>query len=361
MKFTSLVALAALYSAATFAKPVEVEGMGSTFEAAKRSAFRSAIERATGVLTISEQEISGYKLTRDYVGSYSSGWIADYEITDAVQDVNHNWIVKLRAEVRDSKIKTHSQRRNTMNGSVVHGQRQSDSLNSQLEQRDQGDRLLEVVFGSYPEHAYVINNGQTEFAINRLRQPYIDIEYSLSMSSAWLDALNAALSAVAIDEANCSTLSMVVANGAAKTASTQTKNLLGKVCGSEPDLRVFSKHSNNWFPRANSYYLADNRTLELINTYLQPASGQQHLGIQIEFLDGDGRPITSQCASVNNEMFVAYSQPHGVYNYNQLRQLSRPNIMGQNQMQGTLRIPIGNPHNIEDLAKIRLGVQKTCA
>ena len=52
-----LAAAALFYSAAVFSAEDNVESSGKTFEEAKRNGFRSAIERATGVLTISEQEV----------------------------------------------------------------------------------------------------------------------------------------------------------------------------------------------------------------------------------------------------------------------------------------------------------------
>lgn len=357
MKLISKLATALLlYSSATAAVQVTVDANGKTFEEAKKSAFKTAIERATGVLTISEQEVSGYRMTRDYIGSYSSGWIDQYEIIDAFQDVNGNWVVQLRAEVRDSKIKTHSQRRNTMNAQTVNGAQQSARLGTQTEQRNQGDRLLEVVLRSYPEHAYQVVQGQTNFQVGRSRESYVDIDYDITFSPTWIDSLKDALAAISIDEVQCNTLSMVIANGVATNNGNGTKNLAAKVCGKDPDLRVFSKNGSDWFPRAHNYYLSDDKTLVMLNNHLRAT----RLSLRIDLLTADNQKVESKCTYIGSERFVFYNEPKGTYNYNQIQNLSRPNFMGQNLLEGTIRYVLSNSSSIENVAQIKLSVQSSC-
>lgn len=360
MKILSKIAAAALlYSAAASAVEVTVDSYGSTFEEAKRGAFRQAIERATGVLTISEQEISGYQLTRDYVGSYSSGWINRYEVIEAGQEANGRWYVKMTADVRDSKIKMHSARRNTTNGSMVNGDLESTRLSTQLDQRSRGDQLLVTVLRSYPQHAYVINNGNTEFSINRVRQPYVDIKYNISMSTDWIDALKAALDAVAVDQNTCSLSTVRLVDALKKDRDRSVQKTVEKICGAEPDLVVFSQNSKDWEPKARSYYLSDLQTLTLINSYLRPAQGNQHFGLVIEFLNGNGAPVSQWCQRVENRFFIDYMKPTGVYNYNQKGQHFRPNIMGSNRWSDSVRVPI-SVGELEEVAKIKLSIQMTC-
>lgn len=361
MKTLSKVMAAALfYSAAAGAVQVDVESQAATFEEAKRSAFKQAIERATGVLTISEQEVSGYRMTRDYIGSYSSGWINNYQILEAYQLENGRWYLRMTADVRDSKVKMHSARRNTMNGQVVNGQLESDRLNSQIDQRNQGDQLLSVVMRSYPENAYVINQGQTEFAVGRIRNPYIDIPYDITMSQEWVASLKDALSAVAVDEKQCNTLSMVTANGISQNSGNGTKRLASQVCGNEPDVRVFIKHSGDWFPKVYNYYLPDEAMLRSLNSYLQPNVGRPFLAIKVDMQDGAGKTFDSRCTKIDAERFVYYNDPRGSHNYNEFKTRSRPNFMGQNLWQGTLRLNLSNAYEIENLSKIKLSIQNSC-
>lgn len=358
--FFGIFTAALIFSAAAFSADVEVEGTGKTFEDAKRSAFRQAIERATGMLVISEQEVSGYKMTKNYIGSYSSGWIENYQITDAFQDVNGNYIVYMKAVVRDSKIKSRTAQRNTLSGPTFDGQKQADILDSKINQRNSGDKLISHVMSSYPEFAYIINNGQTEFALGRRREPYVDIDFTIGFSNSWIESFKESLAFSAIDSTQCNTLSMVVADGVGKKSSTAVKNLANNVCGADPDIRVYSKTAGNWFPKADGYYFPDEQTLRAINQKLKPDIGRQYVAVSIELLDGAGAVLDRRCTRVDNSILITYDQPKGAYNYNQMQHLVRPNIMGQNQLNGTFRVHLRTPAEIADVSRIRLGIQEIC-
>ena len=89
--------------------------------------------------------------------------------------------------------------------------------------------------------------------------------------------------------------------------------------------------------------------------------GQQHVGLVVDMLNASGDVIDSRCARINNELFVFYEKPKGAYNLRDIRTDSRPSIMGQNNVYGTLRVHIKDKDQLQDLAKIKLSVQKTCS
>jgi hypothetical protein len=245
---------------------------------------------------------------------------------------------------------------------IVNGQRLQAQLESQLDQRDSGDMLLGTVLSSYPDNAYIVNAGQTEFKIDRQRKPYVEIPYNIVMSKFWVEAMDEALGLVAVDSSKCNTLSMSVADAVTtgRTAGTGVRKLAGSVCGNSPDIRVFYKPAGNFFPVSNGYYFADDQTLSLINAELQTPIGQQHIGLRVDMLAADGSIIDSRCAKINNELFVDYALPAGAYNLNKKRQLLRPNILGQNNVYGVLRLHINSVEQMDELVKIKLNVQKTC-
>ena len=88
--------------------------------------------------------------------------------------------------------------------------------------------------------------------------------------------------------------------------------------------------------------------------------GQQHIGLRIDLLDAGGNIIDSRCARINNERFIRYERPAGTYNLRDRYTNSRPNIFGQENVYGTLRINIHSGQQLEDLAKIQLNIQETC-
>jgi hypothetical protein len=170
------------------------------------------------------------------------------------------------------------------------------------------------------------------------------------MSLFWIEALNEALGLVAIDSNKCNTLIMAVAQGINRANTRLGKEL----CGSDPDIRVAK---SNW--TSEGYYFPDIETLHMINNELR-TEGQQHIGLRVDLLDAGGNIIDSRCARINNERFIRYERPAGTYNLRDRYINSRPSIFGQENVYGTLRVGVRTTQQLEDLAKIKLTVQRTC-
>jgi hypothetical protein len=331
---------------------IEKQCEGSSIEEAKRSCFSSAIEQVVGQIIVSDLEVSGDRITKDNVAQYSAGYIDDYVIQKQQQDDHGWWHLKMSITIASSKI---AQRKISRGErvDVVDGLKARDQIESQLEQRADGDALIGQVLSSYPENAYVINSGQTEFKVSNLRQAYVDIPYSITMSRPWVEALNEALDVVAVNTAKCNKLTMVVMQGI-----NRGNTKLGKdICGSEPDVRVSFKAG--LFSDTNGYYFPDIETLHMINNELR-TEGQQHIGLSVDLLDAGGNIIDSRCVRINNERFIRYERPVGTYNLRDRYTNSRPSIFGQENVYGTLRVGIRTTQQLEDLAKIKLTVQRTC-
>jgi hypothetical protein len=331
---------------------IEKQCEGYSIEEAKRSCFSSAIEQVVGQVIVSDLEVSGDRITKDNVAQYSAGYIDDYVIQKQQQDDHGWWHLKMSITIASSKI---AQRKISRGEriDIVDGVKARDQIESQLEQRAEGDALIGQVLSSYPENAYVINSGQTEFKVSNLRQAYVDVLYSITMSRPWIEALNEALAVVAVDTAKCNKLTMVLLKGVSR-ANTK----LGKdTCGSEPDVRV--SYKAGLFSDTNGYYFPDIETLYMINNELR-TDGQQHIGLRVDLLDAGGNVIDSRCARINNERFIRYERPAGTYNLRDRYTNSRPSIFGQENVYGTLRVGIKTTQQLEDLAKIKLTVQRTC-
>ena len=335
----------------------QTECEGYSLAEAKQQCFNTAIEQVVGQVIVSDLESSRDSITRDTIGQYSAGYIDDYVIHQQSQD-EHGWYhLKMTVTVASSKIAQRKSSRGERTN-VVDGDRAMTSIESQLEQRRRGDALIGQVLASYPENAYVVNSGQTEFNISRLRESYVDIPYSINMSQPWLEAFNEALGLVAVDASKCSSLSMSVATGIKRSrTSPGVGRIADSVCGSDPDIRVINKLG--LFASADGYYFADIETLHVVNDELR-TEGQQHIGLRVDLLDAGGNVIDSRCARINNERFIRYDRPTGTYNLNDRYTNSRPNIFGQENVYGTLRISIKNTQQMQDLAKIKLNIQRTC-
>ena len=331
---------------------IEKQCEGYSIEAAKKSCFESAIEQVVGQVIVSDLEVSGDRITKDNVAQYSAGYIDDYVIQKQQQDDHGWWHLKMSITIASSKIAQRKMSRGER-VDIVDGLKARDQIESQLEQRADGDALIGQVLSSYPENAYVINSGQTEFKVSNLRQAYVDVPYSITMSRPWVDALNEALDIVAVNTAKCNKLTMVVAQGI-----NRGNTKLGKdICGSEPDVRVSLKAG--LFSDTDGYYFPDIETLHMINNELR-TEGQQHIGLRVDLLDAGGNIIDSRCARINNERFIRYERPAGTYNLRDRYINSRPSIFGQENVYGTLRVGVRTTQQLEDLTKIKLTVQRTC-
>ena len=370
MKHKLLVALGLVTSTLSHADIAKTSGAHPTvtiektcesysFESAKRSCFDSAIEQVVGQLIVSDLEVSGDVITKDTVASYSAGYIDDYVIKKQQRDELGWWRLEMSISVASSKI---AQRKITRgeHADLVNGLKARDIIDSQLDQRADGDHLLSTVLASYPENAYVINSGKTEFSVNRLRQAYVDVPYSITMSQPWLAAFAEALEAVAVNANTCTNLKSRFTKSLANTQvgiGDGVKRLSADACSNEPDLRMTVKR--DWFADTKAYYFADTNTIEMINSNLQ-TQGQQHIGLRVNMLDAGGNIIDSRCARINNELFIQYAKPRGTYNLRDMHTDSRPSIQGQSNVYGTLRVTIKNIQQLEDLAKIKLNIQQTC-
>ena len=331
---------------------IEKQCEGYSIEEAKRSCFSSAIEQVVGQVIVSDLEVSGDMITKDNVARYSAGYIDDYVIQKQQQDDHGWWHLKMSITIASSKIAQRKMSRGER-VDIVDGLKARDQIESQLEQRANGDALIGQVLSSYPENAYVINSGQTEFKVSNLRQAYVDVPYSITMSRPWVEALNEALDVVAVNTAKCNKLTMAVAQGVNR-ANTK----LGKdTCGSEPDVRI--SYKSGFFGSTEGYYFPDIGTLQMINNELR-TEGQQHIGLRVDLLDAGGNIIDSRCARINNERFIRYERPAGTYNLRDRYTNSRPSIFGQENVYGTLRVGVRTTQQLEDLAKIKLTIQRTC-
>jgi len=339
---------------------VQTEGTGATLEKAKRQAFKNAIQEAVGSVVVGEQETNNGRLTRDFAGDYSAGYVDSYELVDSYYDESsRTWHVTLMVWVASSKL---PQRMLSEKNGTINADRANTQLSTQLEQREQGDRLLSLVLSNYPENAYILNSGQTEFKIGQTRQSYVDIPYTMTMNQNWVESFKEALSVVSLKNTECSRLKMLIADGVASspTAGSAVKELATKVCTNDFDVQIFSKPKGNWFTQTDGYYFADLTTLHVINQAIQPPQGFQHVGVKIDLLDNNGGIIDTRCARIDNTRFVSWRDPAGTFNFNNIRRDSRPNIWGQNDVYGTFRINLKNQYQMQNLSLIKLSVQKTC-
>ena len=358
----SLLLIALLWSSVAVAGlRVSVEGHGATQESAKKDGFRKAVEQVVGSVLVSDQEVQGDRLTKDFIGNYSSGFIEDYEINDSYQEVDGQWTVEMSVKVSSSKIAQRMLTRGQSNSSI-NGEKIADSIASEIEMREKGDALLSTVLDSYPQNAYLIASSESAFQISRLRQPYIDVPYTVSMSKFWLESFNEAVGHVAVESKNCNSFARAVTRGfyVDTKNSDAVKNLAKQACGKDPDLQITYKSPNEYMSRTYSYLLPDQLTLDTINSRLRPERGMQHIAIQVDLYDASGAAVDSRCTNLDNRMFVRWEAPVGAHNLNDERRLSRPVLIGTSSFNGILRLHLDNLSQVQNVSRVKLSVQNSC-
>ena len=332
---------------------------GSTVENAKKECLQTAIERAVGTLIVTDIESSDDRLTSENIVRYSAGYINDYKITKHYQNEVGWWNLEMDVEVASSKIG----KRNTSRGkdtNLIRGDVESTVLQSKLDQRQSGDDLIARLLMSYPQSAYTLNSGQTEFSIGNSRRSYIDIPYKIVMSEDWVAALDEAFKLVSVDSNKCNNFTKAVFNDSDFKSQTGqgVQKIVGKICGSEPDVTVASR---GMFSNTRSYYFADSQTLQMINSQIR-TNGRQHIALQVDLLDHSGNTIDQRCTPIDNSNLISYERPRGTYNVRDKYTSGRPTFHSGNDAYGTVRINLHKPVKkwYGDLAKVSLSIQKSC-
>ena len=332
---------------------VIVEGHGSSETEAKQDAFNSAITQVVGQVIVSDKEAIGDRLVKDFIGGYSAGYIENFETLE-IRRSPDRVTVKLSVSVASSKIAQRMLSRGyqvtLINGSQIQAQ-----VESQLAQRERGDRLLSNVLASYPFNAFVVKADRTEVVIGARRQVVINVPYEISWSRFWLDALNETLGLVAVDSKNCSSYWIKQDDKLRISPRPGLSTMLTDTpCGQEADFRVKTSQTN-------SYYFYDKKTLEIVNHQLQSPIGRQHIGLRVSILDAGGSIVDSGCVRIDAASFVRYTEPtNEVVHWNDRSRNLRPYIDGQGKYRDILKMNITSTGEIDEMAKVDLTIEKTC-
>lgn len=322
---------------------VTVQGYGDSFESAKKDAGRRAVEQVVGQVIVSDREVSGSTVTKDVIGSYSAGYIDRRQVIESHRLDDGRYAVTMTVDVASSRIANRMMARGDSQ-QMVDGDRLQVQMESEFERRNQGDALIAQVLNNYPHNAFLINSGQTEFAISDRRAPQANMSFWIEMNPAWVTAFKEAAGLVSVKNGTCNSWVKNLVNSMTNKIKDQTE------CGKTPDLRVGS----------NDYYFYDQQTLRMINSELRPSMGTQRIGLHVDILDAGGNIIDQRCANINTETFIRYNQPQGVVNYNDSDMIMRPEIFGDAKIPTKLNVNLTNIRDLGEIAKIKLNIQNTC-
>ena len=354
MRFWVALGLLLVSTVAYASNRVQVEGHGRTKKEAQQDACDTAIKQVVGQVIVSDQEVKGDRLTKDWIGSYSAGYCLYSEVLETRHEVDQV-VVKMNVAVESSKI---AQRMLSSGDKsmIIAGEHLQMLIDSQLDQRNKGDQLIAEVLTSYPYNAYVLNSGQTDIGIGARREVYVDIPYEVHWSRFWLEALNETLGVIAVNSKSCNSWFVKQDN---KIGLSSQSGLLGRLldtpCGQEANMRV--SHNSN----TKSYYFYDRQTLELINSQLQTPVGRQHIGVRVDLKDAGGDVVDSRCGKVYTDKLISYTESQmEVVHWNDQQRNLRPVINGDASVYGYFRVHLHDKELIGNVAKVTLTIEKTC-
>ncbi len=187
-----LIIVACLITSNAFANTyIRVVGEGVTIEAAKENGFREAVQIRAGAVVLSERESTVDKLIRDDINVYSAGYVRDYNII-ITRSNNGRYSVTMDVLIQDSKLFNQTLSSGKSNREVD-GSAMNANYQSYLNQRTKGDRLLNRVLSTYPQHALVVSQDPATMSVDQYRNIVVRIPYQLSWNYDYIVAFNEAM------------------------------------------------------------------------------------------------------------------------------------------------------------------------
>lgn len=162
-------------------------GSGIDENSALQDAFRKAIEQETGTLILSERESQNYKLIKNDIMAYSSGYVDDFKIISSTKNSNSVNVV-VDVKVSESKIKNRILSATTTSQSFD-GNKHNHQYSSYLNQRVQSDKLMDQVFQQFPDKAFNISYKSYSIELDSDRNAIIKIPFKFSWNHNFLIAV----------------------------------------------------------------------------------------------------------------------------------------------------------------------------
>ena len=171
-----------------------VLGTGKTFEDAKQNGFKLAIEFAVGSIILSEKESKNDSLIKDDIFSYSAGYINSFKILSQTQ-LPTGFTLAMDVSVSNSRIAERII--STKEGKNLDGSNVYDRYESFLKNRQNQDKLFDIVLENYPQKAFDLRVDKVDFSVNGNRELFLDLKYSVRDNQNYYASLSEVISIVA--------------------------------------------------------------------------------------------------------------------------------------------------------------------
>jgi hypothetical protein len=166
---------------------VDVVSEGYSVDQARSEGFRTAVNQAVGSVVATQTQTQNQRLVRDEIINYSSGFVDRFEILEQ-QDQGSRVRLKMRVWVAESKL-AHRLLGQSYDSQQVPGGRIGAQVESLLEERQQGDRLIEAVMKDYPHRAFDVKVGKSRVKFDEYRQASIATDVTIRWETKFVDAV----------------------------------------------------------------------------------------------------------------------------------------------------------------------------
>lgn len=167
---------------------VDVVAEGVTAEQARLEGFRTAVNQAVGSVVATQTQTQNQRLVRDEIINYSSGFVDRFEILEK-QDVGNRVRLKMRVWVAESRL-AHRLLGQSYHSQQVPGDKIGTQIETLLEERQQGDRLVNAVMQDYPHRAFDVKVGKSRVKFDEYRRAVISTDVTIGWDSRFVDAIN---------------------------------------------------------------------------------------------------------------------------------------------------------------------------
>jgi len=176
-------------------KYIRTTGTGNSFDEAKQKAFQQAIEIKVGSFIDSERQSFNQKLVRDDILVYSAGYVDDFKVVSQ-NTLGNKVVVTVDVLVASSKLSNRIISQGKSAG-VFENRQHVTQYQTYLQNRQNGDKLLDAVLNDYPQRAYDIAQHSYYLKVDADRRPYLYIPYTIKWNFNYIESFRAMLDVLA--------------------------------------------------------------------------------------------------------------------------------------------------------------------
>jgi hypothetical protein len=171
-------------------KYIRATGTGNSFDEAKQKAFQQAIEIKVGSFIDSERQTFNQKLVRDDILVYSAGYVDDFKVVSQ-NTLGNKVVVIVDVLVASSKLSDRIISQGKSAG-VFENRKHTTQYQTYLQNRQNGDKILDAVLNDYPQRAYNLTHHPYNIKVDGNRNAYLIIPFTITWNYNYLESLRAA-------------------------------------------------------------------------------------------------------------------------------------------------------------------------